>query len=121
MRRLEMVVGQLDRWIDPMVRPSLIHGDIWSGNVLSEGSRVTGFIDPAIYYADREMELAFIEMFDTFGDAFWRRYGELAPLDAEYRRSRRHLYVLIPILVHVRLFGASYVSSLGRALDALGV
>lgn len=120
MARVERFAGALDRWIEEPSQPSLIHGDMWGGNVLSERGRITGFIDPAVYYADPEIELAFSTLFNTFGDAFFSRYQELRPLRPGFFEERRDIYNLYPLLVHVRLFGGSYVSSAERTLHRFG-
>ena len=119
--RVETLAGKLERWLEEPSAPALIHGDIWSGNVLAQSGRVTGFLDPAIYYADSEMELAFITLFHTFGDAFFRRYDELHGIRPGFWETRRDLYNLYPLLVHVRLFGGGYVSSVQRILSQFGV
>ncbi len=121
MRRIERLAGRLDEWIGEPAAPSLLHGDMWAGNVLVSGGRVSGFIDPAIYYGDAEIELAFSTLFGTFGDAFFARYGELRPLRAGFFEVRRDLYNLYPLLVHVRLFGGSYVARVESALSRFGV
>ena len=118
--RLEALAGRLDKWLAEPERPSLIHGDMWGGNVLCRGGRITGFVDPAIYYADPEIELAFSTLFGTFGDAFFRRYRELRPMATGFFEERRHLYNLYPLLVHVRLFGGSYVGQVERTLGRFG-
>ena len=120
LHRVESLAGRLDRWIADDAKPSLIHGDMWSGNVLTKDGRIAGFVDPAIYYADSEIELAFSTLFSTFGDAFFRRYDELRPLRPGFFEERRDLYNLYPLLVHVRLFGGSYVGSVERALARYG-
>ncbi|KAF0169954.1 MAG: Ribulosamine/erythrulosamine 3-kinase [Rhodobacteraceae bacterium] len=120
MARLERFAGALDRWIEQPAQPSLIHGDLWSGNILSAGGRITGFIDPAIYYADAEIELAFTTLFGTFGDAFFAPYQELRPIKPGFFEERRDIYTLYPLLVHVRLFGGSYVDSVDRTLKRFG-
>jgi fructosamine-3-kinase len=114
--RVETLAGRLDRWISDDARPSLIHGDMWSGNVLTKNGRIAGFVDPAIYYADAEIELAFATLFTTFGDAFFARYSELRPPRSGFFEERRDLYNLYPLLVHVRLFGGGYVGSVERTL-----
>ena len=121
MRRIETLAGRLSEWIDEPAHPSLIHGDIWSGNVLGDGDRIAAFIDPALYYADPEIELAFITLFSTFGDAFFRHYDERVGIRPGFFEIRRDLYNLYPLLVHVRLFGGSYVSSVERTLSRFGV
>ena len=118
--RIERLAGRLGDWIGEPAAASLIHGDMWTGNVLSHGGRISGFIDPAIYYADPEIELAFTTLFGTFGDAFFARYTEHRPLAPGFFEERRDLYNLYPLLVHVRLFGGRYVSSVERTLDQFG-
>jgi len=113
--RIERLCDRLDRWIDTNTQPALIHGDVWGGNVLVGGDRVVGFVDPAIYYADAEIELAFTTLFSTFGDAFFRRYSELRPIAPGFFELRRDLYNLYPLLVHAILFGSSYA----RSVDAI--
>lgn len=118
--RIDTLCARLDRWIDEPAAPSLIHGDLWGGNVLAADGCVCGFIDPAIYYADPEIELAFTTLFGTFGDAFFRRYGELRGLRPGFFEERRDLYNLYPLLVHVRLFGGAYVHQVDATLRTFG-
>lgn len=95
-------------------------GDIWSRNVLARNGRVVGLIDPAIYYGHPEAELAFITLFNTFGDAFFQRYHALRPIAAGFFEERRDLYNLYPLLVHVRSFGGGYVHSVDQILRRFG-
>ena len=113
---LERLCGKLERYIDADARPSLIHGDVWGGNVLARRGRIAAFLDPAIYYADAEIELAFSTLFGTFGRAFFDRYGEIRPLRPGFFEVRRELYNLYPLLVHARLFGGGYAASVARSL-----
>ena len=110
-KRIETLCGSVGQWIDEPAAPSLIHGDMWTGNVLCKAGRIAGFVDPAIYYADPEIELAFSTLFGTFDDAFFERYQEHRPLAPGFFEERRDLYNLYPLLVHVRLFGGSYLNS----------
>jgi len=119
-KRLSKFAEHLDRWLLEPERPFLIHGDVWTTNVLAQGSRITGFVDPAIYYAHPEIELAFTTLFGTFGQAFFERYHELHPISPGFFEERRDIYNLYPLLVHVRLFGGSYVSSVDRTLRQFG-
>lgn len=118
--RIEKLAGRLGELLEEPERPALVHGDVWGGNVLAERDKITAFIDPAIYHADPEIELAFISLFGTFGEPFFRRYGELRPVRPSFFEERRHLYNLYPLLVHVYFFGGHYVGSVEGTLDRLG-
>lgn len=119
--RLERFAERLDHWLEEPERPSLIHGDIWTTNILAEGDCITGFIDPAVYYADPEIELAFITLFGTFGQPFFARYNELRPIRDGFWETRKDIYNLYPLLVHVRLFGGGYLRSVEQTLQRFGV
>ena len=91
MGRLEKFAADLGKWIEEPEAPSLIHGDMWGGNVLVRENRIAGFVDPAIYYADAEIELAFSTLFSTFSDAFFARYGEIRPIKPGFFEERRDI------------------------------
>jgi fructosamine-3-kinase len=93
--------------------PSLVHGDLWTGNVVAG----RWLIDPAVHHADRETDLAALHLFGTPPAAFTAAYEAAAPLPDGWQR-RRPLLQLHLLLVHVRLFGAGYVPSVVAALDA---
>lgn len=120
-RRLDVLAGRLEEYLREPDRPSLIHGDAWSQNVLARGDRVTAFIDPAIYHADPEMELAYISLFNSFGESFFRAYDESRPIPDDFFEVRREVYGLYPLLVHVHFFGGGYVEMVSRSLEMLGV
>ncbi len=119
-RRLETMCSHLDQWLAEPEKPSLLHGDVWSGNVLVKNGKVSGFVDPAIYYGDPEIELAFTTLFGTFGDDFFHSYQEARPLSPGFFEDRCDIYNLYPLLVHVRLFGESYVRSVDKTLQRFG-
>lgn len=96
--------------IFPTAPPALLHGDLWSGNYLISPSGQAGLIDPAIYYGHREMDLAMTRLFGGFSDAFYAAYDEFFPLDQLWE-ERIALCQLYPLLVHVHLFGSSYVQA----------
>ncbi len=121
MHRLETLAGRLSRYLNEPDKPSLLHGDLWQGNILVKGEAIAGFIDPAVYCGHREIELAFTTLFGTFGEPFFDAYSALAPLDAEFFDLRKDIYNLYPNLVHAALFGRSYVPAILRVLDRLGV
>jgi len=98
-------------------QPSLLHGDLWSGNVsfMPEGPVV---FDPAAYYGDREADLAMTELFGGFPREFYDAYNEVFPLPAGYQR-RKHLYNLYHLLNHLNLFGRSYLGQVEKTLGLL--
>ncbi|TFI57394.1 aminoglycoside phosphotransferase [Sphingomonas parva] len=95
--------------------PALLHGDLWSGNILVRGGRLVALLDPACYHGHAEVDLAMLTLFDTPDAAFWEAYGPLEP----GWRARRPAYQLFPALVHLRLFGAGYAGMVERLLAAL--
>ncbi len=94
---------------------SLLHGDLWSGNFLVNTHGEAALIDPAVYYGHREMELAFTRLFGGFNRKFYDAYNEAWPLEPDFE-YRIDLYNLYPLLVHVNLFGASYLSGIESTL-----
>jgi fructosamine-3-kinase len=120
MTRLEALCGKLHLWIKADQAPALIHGDLWGGNILSRDGKIVGLIDPALYFADPEIELAFMTLFGSVGEIFFARYAERGKLRAGFFEERRDLYNLYPLLVHVRLFGGAYVQQVETVLARYG-
>ena len=118
--RIDNIAKRLETWIDETAPPALLHGDLWGGNILCNDSRVSGFIDPAIYFGNPEIELAFTTLFKTFGSVFFDRYREHHKITPGFFEERRDLYNLYPLLVHVRLFGSTYVESVNQTLAKYG-
>lgn len=99
----------------PNERPALLHGDLWTGNVLITEEGIPALIDPAVYYGFREAELAFTKLFGGFDQRFYDAYDEAFPLDDGFE-ERVAIYNLYPLLVHLNLFGAGYLSGIERVL-----
>lgn len=96
-------------------RPALVHGDLWFGNAgFCESSPV--IYDPAIYFGDREVDLAMTELFGGFPTAFYHGYQQAYPLEAGYER-RKTLYNLYHVLNHLNLFGGAYASQAERMIQ----
>ena len=98
---------------------SLLHGDLWSGNVHMLADSTPALIDPSTYYGHREVDLAMSRLFGGFDGEFYRAYEAEWPLTANAER-RLHVYQLYYLLVHVNLFGGSYVNSVRSAVKKLG-
>lgn len=112
--RLRKQFGQLFDRMDslyPNEPPSLLHGDLWGGNYLITDSGQPALIDPAIYYGNREMDIAMTKLFGGFSEHFYMAYHEAYPLQPGWE-DRIDLWNLYPLLVHVNLFGASYLDAL---------
>ncbi|MEH6577975.1 MAG: fructosamine kinase family protein [Amphritea sp.] len=109
---VERIAQRLPLWI-PEQSPALLHGDLWSGNVLSGPAGEPVLIDPAVYYGWPEAELAMTRLFGGFGEKFYAAYTEVRPLEAGWQ-SRIDLYNLYHYLNHLLLFGGGYLSDVRR-------
>lgn len=121
LRRLETLAGRLEDLLSEPCHPALLHGDVWTGNLLHRAGRIVAVIDPAISCGHPEMELAYPTLFGTFDEVFFRRYAEAAPLDPSFWDDRRPIYMLYPLLVHVRCWDRAYAEPIRRILDRFGV
>jgi fructosamine-3-kinase len=108
----------LDDLCGPPEPPARLHGDLWGGNLLCDDRGTPCLIDPAVYGGHREIDLAMMRLFGGFGGRVFDAYAEAAPL-ADGHHERVTLYQLYPLMVHVNLFGGSYVGSVESALDRL--
>ncbi len=114
--RVEQLAMRIGDLLPARPPASLLHGDLWTGNMLVKDGRLAALIDPACYHGHAEVDLAMICLFGRPDPAFWHAYG---PLDAGWEH-RRAVYQLFPALVHLRLFGASYAPLADRLLSAIG-
>ncbi|NIP78353.1 MAG: phosphotransferase, partial [Gemmatimonadetes bacterium] len=122
-RRLDRLYDRLPELLAPALDdgPSLLHGDLWGGNVHMLADGTPAIIDPSVYHGHREVDLAMAELFGGFGTGFRAAYEEAWPLLPGYAPTRRAVYQLYYLLVHVNLFGTGYVSGTRRALAEAGV
>lgn len=115
-KRIDALAARMREVLPATPSAALLHGDLWSGNILVKDGKLAALIDPACYHGDREVDLAMLCLFGAPDEAFWDAYGPLDPDWAE----RRSIYQLFPAIVHMRLFGDAYASLLDRLLSASG-
>lgn len=113
--RLDALARRLPDLIPAAPTPSLLHGDLWTGNALFTAAGAY-LIDPACYHGDAEVDLAMLELFGRPHDAFYEAYGRP---EGEWD-SRRAVYQLWPALVHLRLFGTGYRGMVEDRMARLG-
>ena len=102
--------------IFPAEKTALLHGDLWSGNFLAKGGDTPTLIDPAIYYGNREMDIAMSKLFGGFNSDFYFAYNESYPLENGWE-ERIQICNLYPLLVHVNLFGGGYINQVKNILS----
>jgi fructosamine-3-kinase len=117
--RGERLLAELPQlFADYQPAASLLHGDLWSGNYAYTRDGEPVIFDPAVYYGDRETDLAMTELFGGFGREFYAAYRGAYPLDAGYA-VRKTLYNLYHVLNHLNLFGGGYLSQAQGMIDNL--
>jgi fructosamine-3-kinase len=101
--KIELILGEGE------VRPSLLHGDLWSGNYMTDEEGNACLIDPAVYYGHREADLAMTKLFGGFSASFYEAYIEEYPLDEGWE-YRQNIYMLYHVMNHLNIFGGGYFS-----------
>ena len=115
-RGFDRLIGKLRNLI-PEEDPSLLHGDLWSGNYITASNGEACLIDPAVYFGHREMDIAMTKLFGGFSPAFYLSYNEEYPLEKGWEK-RLEMNQLYPLLVHLILFGASYAGQIRYILKS---
>jgi len=114
-KQFERLYAQLDELL-PEEPPCLVHGDLWSGNFMVSENGEICLIDPAVYYGNREVDLAMSTLFGGFSPDFYTSYEEEYPLIPGWK-DRLELYNLYPLLIHLNLFGSGYLGSILKVLQ----
>jgi fructosamine-3-kinase len=114
----EQLLGKLEAFFPQPPQASLLHGDLWSGNYAISDKGEPVIFDPAVYYGDRETDLAMTELFGGFPAAFYAAYNNSYPLDEGYG-VRKTLYNLYHIINHLNLFGGGYGGQAERMIEQL--
>lgn len=115
-KQFTKLLDHLDSYLTEPTFPSLIHGDLWSGNSICGPDGKAWILDPAVYVGHYEAELAMTELFGRNPDSFYGAYNEVTPIDSGYH-DRRDLYNLYHMLNHLNLFGATYLGSVQRIIN----
>jgi fructosamine-3-kinase len=110
---VERVCARMGELVGPAEPPARLHGDLWSGNVMSDADGRPWLIDPSAYGGHRELDLAMLRLFGAPSERVFAAYEEVAPL-GEGWQERVELYQLLPLLVHALLFGGSHRSAAER-------
>jgi len=114
---MDDLVARIPDALDGVSGASLLHGDLWSGNTYVTDDGASALVDPAVYRGDGEVDLAMTELFGGFGAAFYDAYRDTRGISDAYASHRRSLYQLYYLLVHVNLFGRSYVAGSLRTAE----
>jgi len=115
-KQCQYILDHLDRYLCEPKFPSLLHGDLWSGNVLCGNDGNAWILDPAVYVGHFETDLAMTQLFGSFPFSFYAAYHEVNPIEHEFY-ERRELYHLYHLLNHLNLFGSSYLGSVAGILN----
>ena len=108
LKAFDILFGKLEELL-PAEKPSLLHGDLWNGNVMVNNKGEPCLIDPAVYFGNREVDLAMTQLFGGFDRLFLESYHDSYPL-LSGNEERFDIYNLYPLLVHVNLFGGGYLA-----------
>lgn len=115
-KKLETLIEKLGDWLGGVPhKPSLLHGDLWGGNVIAGDNDEPVLIDPAVYWGDREAEIAFTGLFGGFTETFYKAYQSVYPLLPGYE-DRFKIYNLYHLLNHLNLFGGNYAADVDAIL-----
>ena len=114
----ERLMDSFSTLIDHAPQASLLHGDLWGGNLGYDAQGDPVIYDPAVYYGDREADIAMTELFGGFSGAFYAAYREAWPLDVGYG-TRKTLYNLYHVLNHLNLFGGGYLGQAEGMIERL--
>ena len=114
-KKISYLLDHLDQYLLEPARPSLVHGDLWSGNMITGNDGKGWLIDPAVYYGHPEADLAMTELFGGFSPIFYQAYKEYGRLEPGYE-DRRDTYNLYQLLNHLNMFGGGYLGSVMRII-----
>ncbi len=115
-RRIDRFLGKVREYLEEPDKPSLLHGDLWSGNYMIDQKGNPWLIDPAVYVGHAEADLAMTELFGGFDESFYASYREIAGIDPYYK-DRKEIYNLYHLLNHLNMFGGTYLHSVRNIFE----
>ena len=115
-RKLEIVIKNLDNLIPSKPKVSLLHGDLWSGNILFHNKKLVGLIDPGIFFGHNEMELAYLTWFNYIDNSFLDYYSEIIKIEKDYY-TYEPIYQIYYSLLNVHLWSREYIKDVDRLLN----
>lgn len=116
LRKCDAFLSRLEKYISEPKQPSILHGDLWGGNVMCGADGKAWLIDPAVYAGHFEADLAMTQLFGSFPRVFYDAYGEINPIEKGYE-TRREIYNLYQLLNHLNLFGAGYLGEVRSIIE----
>ena len=120
--KIEFLLNKLNEFLPKNPKPSLLHGDLWEGNILFNNSKFVGFIDPGSFYGHNELEIAYLRWFNPIfiDNKFLDKYNETIKINDEYL-NYEPIYQLYYSLLNVYLWDRSYIEDVKRLLDKIKI
>jgi fructosamine-3-kinase len=118
--RVETLCGRLGDLLDEPAPPTLLHGDLWTANILADGNKITGLLDPSVVYGHPELDLSHIAG-QPYADAVFRAYRRSHPIRKDFLEVRAPVYQTYTAIMHVLYFGRRYEAWLDDTLTRSGV
>lgn len=115
--KIDKFLSLLDKILIEPEKPSLVHGDLWGGNVLCGTDGMPYLIDPACYIGHSEVDIAMTELFGGFSESFYQSYKELGLIQSEYQ-NRRDVYNLYHLLNHLNMHGKTYLTAVKSVINS---
>ncbi len=116
-KKADRLLDHLESYLREPEFPSLLHGDLWSGNMLCGPDGKVWIIDPAVYVGDFEADLAMTQLFGRLPERFYEAYSQVNPIDRKGYRERKRLYDLYHMLNHLNLFGTMYLGNVMEIIE----